>query len=173
MFLCLGKGTVKVIDHHFCRFLQSHGPAVVAETLPNVKNLSQGSLGEGGEVGKCSKKFPVLFDGPLNPRLLEHDLGNQDMVGVFGFMPGKGGGGGMVVGIDLGTKPLYSLPAQVCLNGFSLDFVCLFMVDRILSDCFRRETVSCHYGVVSLQREQELTWVNSFSCPVTLIMLVN
>jgi hypothetical protein len=64
------------------------------------EHLASGCTGKALEVRKLFEKFPVLHGNPLDLCLLEHDLRDEDPVGVGGPPPGEIAAVGAVVGED-------------------------------------------------------------------------
>lgn len=80
-------------------FLEVADAVVVAEALPGLEEFGFGGGGEGGEVGEGGEealKAAVLSDS-RDGGLLEHDLGDEDGVGIGGAAPG--------VVLAVGLKP--------------------------------------------------------------------
>ena len=71
-------------------FLEVADAVVVAEALPGLEELGFGGGGEGGEIGEGGEE--ALEAAVLSDRrdggLLEHDLGDEDRVGIGGAAPG-------------------------------------------------------------------------------------
>ena len=68
---------------------QIPGARVVAEPLPGVKDVVFGSGSERREIGKAPEPVIIIRDDGSDLGLLEHELGNEDRVGVVGTAPGK------------------------------------------------------------------------------------
>jgi len=80
--------------------LERDCPAVVSHALPGEEHLASGCTGKALEVRKLFEKLPVLHGNPLDLCLLEHDLRDEDPVGVGGAPPGEVAAVGAVVGED-------------------------------------------------------------------------
>ena len=65
------------------------GSVVVAEPLPGVKDVIFGSGGEGGEIGEAAEPLIIISDDGSYLGLLEHELGDEDGVGIGAMAPGK------------------------------------------------------------------------------------
>lgn len=94
-----GEAAVVLVEDGAGRFLEVADPVVVTEPFPGLEELGLGGGSEGLEVGKGREEFfeaPVLADG-RHGGLLEHDLRDEDGVGIGGSAP-------WVVGPTLG-KP--------------------------------------------------------------------
>jgi hypothetical protein len=63
--------------------------SVVAESLPGMKDVAFGSGGEGGEVGKTLEPLIIIRDDGGYLGLLQHELRDEDGVGIGGAAPGK------------------------------------------------------------------------------------
>ena len=70
---------------------------VIAKALPGVQNLVLRSGGQGREIGEPLHPPTVVRDDRSDLRLLEHELGHQDGVRIFGATPGE-------------IAPLFSIP---------------------------------------------------------------
>lgn len=68
---------------------QIPGARVVAEPLPGVKDVVLGSGSERCEIGKAPEPVIIIRDDGGNLGLLEHELRDEDRVGVGGAAPGK------------------------------------------------------------------------------------
>jgi len=62
---------------------------VIAEALPGVKDLLFGSSRQGGEIGETLHPLIIIWEDGGDLRLLEHELGDQDGIGIAGAAPGK------------------------------------------------------------------------------------
>src|SRR5262245_3699431 len=60
---------------------------VVAERIPEARDLLRGRAGEALEGRIAVQELVVLRDHPVDLRLLQHDLGDQDAIRVFGAPP--------------------------------------------------------------------------------------
>ena len=68
---------------------EHQGAAIIPHPLPESEQTGERRLGKGLKIGKRGKEFAVFPDHPFDLRLLEHDLGDQDPVGIFCLPPGK------------------------------------------------------------------------------------
>ena len=68
---------------------EHQGAAIIPHPLPEAKQPRKRRLGKGLKIGKRGKELAVFPDHPFDLRLLEHDLGDQDPVGIFCLPPGK------------------------------------------------------------------------------------
>lgn len=64
-------------------------PRIIAETLPGVENVTFGGCGQSGEIGKAPHPLTIIGDDSGDLRLLKHELGDQDRVGIGGTAPGE------------------------------------------------------------------------------------
>ena len=62
-------------------------PIVVTETLPSVQHVGFARFGEGCKIGKSAKPFIIIGNDRRDLRLLEHQLRDQDRVGIVGLPP--------------------------------------------------------------------------------------
>ena len=65
------------------------GAGVVAQPLPGVKNVTLGSPSQHGEIGKSLEPLIITRHRGRDLRLLEHEFGNEDRVGIARPAPGK------------------------------------------------------------------------------------
>ena len=61
---------------------QAHGASIVPEPKPCTDDIGNTCAGERVERWKTRKKFFVLGNDAINLRLLQHDLGDQNAVGI-------------------------------------------------------------------------------------------
>jgi hypothetical protein len=54
-----------------------------------VQNLVFGSCGQSSEIRETPHPFIIIWDDDGDLGLLEHELGNEDGVGIGGAAPGK------------------------------------------------------------------------------------
>ena len=82
-----GKGTV-VTGHGFARnHLQPLRPDVVAQRPPRLRDVLLVRPSQRFERGKALEPFVILGQYAIDLRLLQHHLGDQDVVRVVGFAP--------------------------------------------------------------------------------------
>ena len=67
--------------------LQIQGPHVVAERVPGALDLGGLRLGQALERRVPREELVVLRDDPVHLGLLQHDLGDQDVIGIGGAAP--------------------------------------------------------------------------------------
>ena len=63
------------------------GAGVIAESLPGVQDLMFGSCRQGGEIGEAPHPSIIIRDDGSDLGLLEHELGDEDGVGISGAAP--------------------------------------------------------------------------------------
>lgn len=69
--------------------MQIASSRVIAETLPRVKDVIFRGPGQGGEIWEAAEPLIIIRDNGGNCRLLEHELGDKDGVGVSSLAPRK------------------------------------------------------------------------------------
>lgn len=79
----------KFRDHGARGGVEISGAGVVAEALPGVKDLRFISSREAGEIRKPPEPLSIIREHGGDLRLLEHDLGDEDGVGIGGPAPGQ------------------------------------------------------------------------------------
>jgi hypothetical protein len=65
------------------------GARVIAKALPGAKDLLFGSSRQGGEIGETPQPLIIIREDGGDLRLLEHELGDEDSVGIAGAAPGE------------------------------------------------------------------------------------
>lgn len=60
---------------------------IVAQSLPGVQHVGFRCRGEACEIGKSLEPFLIIAQDRGDLRLLEHELGNKDGVGIAGAAP--------------------------------------------------------------------------------------
>lgn len=83
------KGAAVVLDDDPGSGMECEGAAVVPESAPGCDDVGRGSGGKGMEGGPALEPGVVGGDDALYLRLLEHDFGDEDGVGVTGEAPGE------------------------------------------------------------------------------------
>ena len=76
----------------FGRFLQVSGPAVVAQSLPQLHQLILGQDGQSVDIRGRLQKTAVVVQHRRHPGLLEHNLRYPDMIRGGVAPPGEGTG---------------------------------------------------------------------------------
>ena len=69
--------------------LQAPGPDVVAEWVPCPRHVCFGRRRERGKARILLEPFAILRQHPIDLGLLEHHLGNEDVIGVGRAAPGQ------------------------------------------------------------------------------------
>jgi hypothetical protein len=67
--------------------MQIAGSRVIAEALPRVEDVTFRSPGQGGEIWEAAEPLIIIRDNGGNLSLLEHELGDEDGVGVPSLAP--------------------------------------------------------------------------------------
>ena len=70
--------------------MQVAGSRVIAEALPRVEDVTFRSLGQGGEIWEAAEPLIIIRDNGGNLSLLEHELGDEDGVGIASLAPREG-----------------------------------------------------------------------------------
>ena len=70
--------------------MQVASSRVIAEALPRVQDFTFRSPGQGGEIWEAAEPLIIIRDNGGNLSLLEHELGDEDGVGIASLAPGKG-----------------------------------------------------------------------------------
>ena len=64
-------------------------PRVIAKALPRVEDVIFRSPGQRGEMGEAAEPLIIIRDNDGNLGLLEHELGDEDGVGIASLAPGE------------------------------------------------------------------------------------
>jgi len=83
------KSAFMAILYGFRNRMQVASSRVITETLPRVEDVTFRSPGEGGEIWEASEPLFIIRDNGGNLSLLEHELGDEDGVGVPSLAPGE------------------------------------------------------------------------------------
>jgi hypothetical protein len=75
--------------HDFRNRMQIASSRVIAETLPRVEDVTLRSPGEGGEIWEAAEPLIIIRNNGGNLSLLEHELGDEDGVGIARLAPGE------------------------------------------------------------------------------------
>jgi len=70
--------------------MQIASSRVIAEALPRVQDVTFRSPDQGGEIWEAAEPLIIIRDNGGNLSLLEHELGDEDGVGIASLAPGKG-----------------------------------------------------------------------------------
>ena len=65
-------------------------PRVITEALPRVEDVIFRSPSQRGEMGETAEPLIIIWDNGGNLGLLEHELGDEDGVGIASLAPGEG-----------------------------------------------------------------------------------
>ncbi len=71
-----------------CR-MQVSRARVVTQALPGMEHIVFRSVGESNQIGKSPKPLIIIWDNGGDLRLLEHELGNEDSIGIGPATPGE------------------------------------------------------------------------------------
>jgi len=69
--------------------MQVASPAVIPQTLPQLKHLLQISPGQQTNIRKTKDKLFIIGDHGFDLSLLEHDFGYPNQVGIGDLAPGQ------------------------------------------------------------------------------------
>ena len=69
--------------------MEMAGPAVIAESLPGMQNLALGGGSEGREIGEAPEPFLITRRHGGHGGLLQHELGDENGVGIARPAPGQ------------------------------------------------------------------------------------
>ena len=83
------QAAMMLMLHDFRCGVEISGPDVVAESLPDAKNIIFRGVGQDGKIWKSVEPFIVKRQHGRDLRLLEHDFGNEDRVGIARLAPRK------------------------------------------------------------------------------------
>ena len=75
------------VHNRFCGGVEISRASVIAEALPRAKHLIFRSARQRGEIRKRAEPLVIIRDHGGDLRLLEHELGNEDRVGIAGATP--------------------------------------------------------------------------------------
>lgn len=86
-----GPGKVAAMFFHddLRRCPKIASPSVIAQSLPGVENFPFGGRGERGEIREAPHPLSIIRDNCGDLGLLEHELGDEDGVGIAGVAPGE------------------------------------------------------------------------------------
>ena len=83
------KSAFMAMLHRFRNRMQVASSRVIAEALPRVEDVTFRSPGQGGEIREAAEPLIIIRDNGGNLSLLEHELGDEDGVGVPSLAPGE------------------------------------------------------------------------------------
>src|SRR5205823_2849736 len=75
--------------HDFSGCMQIARPRVVAETLPRVEDVTFRSPSHRAKIRKAAEPLIIIRDNGGNLGLLEHELGDENGIGIARVTPGK------------------------------------------------------------------------------------
>ena len=75
--------------HDFSGCMKIAGPRVVAETLPRVEDVTFRSPSQRAKIREPAEPLIIIRDNGGNLGLLEHELGDENGVGIARVTPGK------------------------------------------------------------------------------------
>jgi hypothetical protein len=78
-----------LVLHGYRNRVQIARPRVITQALPCVQDVAFGSPSQRAEIGEAPEPVIIIRDNRGNLRLLEHDLGDEDGVGVASLAPRK------------------------------------------------------------------------------------
>ena len=81
------KAATVLRDDHACRRMQVMRATVVAEAAPELEHAIDGSRGERADLRVCREKPLVVRNDGRHLRLLQHDLGEPDAIGIARALP--------------------------------------------------------------------------------------
>jgi hypothetical protein len=84
------KSASMVTLDDFRNRMQVASPRVIAESLPRVEAVTFRSPGQGGEIWEAAEPLIIIRDNGGNLSLLEHELRDEDGVGIASLAPGQG-----------------------------------------------------------------------------------
>jgi hypothetical protein len=82
------SASMEMLDR-FRNRMQIASSRVIAEALPRVEDVTFRSLGQGGEIGEAAEPLIIIRDNDGNLSLLEHELGDEDGIGIASLAPGE------------------------------------------------------------------------------------
>ncbi len=87
---CLGGGDQATVigDDFLSCLVKILGAAIIAQATPSNQDVGQRGRGEAKDIRKTGDKAVKLWDHPLNLGLLQHQLANQNKIGIGALPPG-------------------------------------------------------------------------------------
>ncbi len=82
-------GAAKVVDHRPGQAVQIAGTPIVAETIPGLTHCRLRCCSQSVDCGEAFGESSVVVTHPGHLRLLQHEFGHEDLVGVSGGSPWK------------------------------------------------------------------------------------
>ena len=78
-----------ISDNRASRCSQISGPGIIAQALPGVENIGFRGGGETRDITEPPQPVIIVRDDGSDLGLLEHELRDEDRVGIGGSAPGK------------------------------------------------------------------------------------
>ena len=94
------KDTLIPVHDNFCTVPECQGPPVVPQSLPGGKHFGKRGSGKGGEVREGGDECREPDQDPLDLRLLEHDLRDENSIRIGGVPPGHRAAGLLIMRKD-------------------------------------------------------------------------
>ena len=85
----IGQGAAVLADNDLRGPVKVSGASVIAQALPHLENGLKPRPGEGARVGEALQEALVVRKDGFDARLVEHDLGDPDPVGIPRPPPGQ------------------------------------------------------------------------------------
>ena len=82
------ESSAKFFDDYFGTVVEMAGRAIVTQALPGVENVRFSRTGKGANSREPAQPSIIVRDNSAGLRLLEHDFGNEDAIGIEGPAPG-------------------------------------------------------------------------------------
>ena len=76
-----------LIQDNLCGDVKISRTSVIAEALPRVEHIVFRSASQRPKIGETAEPVGVIRDHGGDPSLLEHELGNEDGVGIASATP--------------------------------------------------------------------------------------
>lgn len=82
-----GQMPIEAVDNDLSRAVKVAGARVVTQAFPQFKYLFLGRIGQSRRGREAGHKTFVVWKNRVDPRLLKHDLGHPDRIGIVGVAP--------------------------------------------------------------------------------------
>ena len=96
--------------------MQVASSRVIAEALPRVEDVTFRSPRQGGEIWEAAEPLIIIRDNGGNLSLLEHELGDEDGVGIASLAPGESTAMAAIPAKQGGLEVTDALRGQGCHN---------------------------------------------------------
>ena len=83
------KFPARFFDDGFSATVKITRPRIISEALPCLQNVRFSRSGKRAESGEASQPPIIVRDDGCDLRLLKHDFGNEDGIGIASLAPGK------------------------------------------------------------------------------------